>query len=251
MELSTLIGKQILAPNGEILGYVKNAYLTQGNKKVSSLECIDGEENEFYISARAVLSVGDAVMASRSRLAAPTGTACPIGSAAYSYEGEYLGTAGDILLGDSAPVYIIVKDGVRRSYAADCVSCGETMIVYPNKKTKLSATRAKGTARSAAKTEKSSPAKKAIAEHFTQPNSIETKSVISEILSEERNFTAEKSETDYRCNLLGRTVKKSLYDCFGFPIAVAGERITPAVLAAARKNNLLLRLTVNTLTNLY
>ena len=64
MELSTLIGKQILAPNGEILGYVKNAYLTQGNKKVSSLECIDGEENEFYISARAVLSVGDAVMVS-------------------------------------------------------------------------------------------------------------------------------------------------------------------------------------------
>ncbi len=104
MELSTLIGKQILAPNGEILGYVKNAYLTQGNKKVSSLECIDGEENEFYISARAVLSVGDAVMATRSRLAAPTGTACPIGSAAYSYEGEYLGAAGDILLGDSAPV---------------------------------------------------------------------------------------------------------------------------------------------------
>lgn len=240
MELSTLIGKQILSPNGEILGYVKNAYLTQGNKKLSSLECIDGEEDEFFLSARSVLSVGDAVIASRARLAAPTGTPCPIGTAAYSHMGERLGAVGDLLLGDAAPVYVLIKDGVRTSYAAECVSCGETVIVYPDAATKRSATRSK--AKSAGKKkERPTAIEKPEVQEPPQMPAPQT----------EPPQPTEQTEPEYRCNLLGRTVKKSLYDCFGFPIVVAGEKITPAVLSAARRNNLLLQLTVNTLTNIY
>lgn len=250
MELSTIIGKQILSPSGEILGYVKNAFLTQGNKKISSLECIDGEEEEFYLSARAILSIGDAVIASRARLSAPTGTRCPIGAAAYSYEGEYLGAAGDILLGDASPVYILVKDGVRKSYAADCVSCGETIIVYPDKQKKIAANRLKSAGRASKAEKTAEPAKLKHKNNLTETNNVLHNTDTEKSITTEE-IIDQNPEADYRCNLLGKIVKKSLYDCFGFPIAVAGERITPSVLAAARRNNLLLRLTVNTLTNLY
>ena len=54
-----------------------------------------------------------------------------------------------------------------------------------------------------------------------------------------------------RTNLLGRRVKRSVYDEHGAPIATAGERVTPEMIAAARRKNRLLALTVNTLTNLY
>ena len=54
-----------------------------------------------------------------------------------------------------------------------------------------------------------------------------------------------------RTNLLGRRVKRSVYDEHGEPVALAGERITPEVIARARRGNRLLALTVNTLTNLY
>ena len=49
-------------------------------------------------------------------------------------------------------------------------------------------------------------------------------------------------------NLLGRKVKKSVYDDYGIAIALAGERITPAVLARARRAGRLLALAMNTLT---
>ena len=239
MELSSLIGKQILSPSGEILGYVKNAFLTQGLKKVSSLICIDGDEEEFYLSSRALISIGDVILAGRARLQAPTGTPCPIGVAVFSHLGAYLGTVGDLLLGDADPVYIVVKDGVRTSYAAENVSCGETVIVYPDKKAKTAATRTKNAkSRSASESQKQPKKEPARA----QPQLTEEPTEAAE---------AEQNEAGYRCNLLGRIVKKSLYDRFGLPIDIAGERITPATVAAARKNNLLLRLTVNTLTNLY
>ena len=53
-----------------------------------------------------------------------------------------------------------------------------------------------------------------------------------------------------RLNLLGRQVKITVRDRNGEPIALSGEKITPEILSVARKNNLLLRLTVNTLTNI-
>ena len=53
-----------------------------------------------------------------------------------------------------------------------------------------------------------------------------------------------------RLNLLGRQVKITVRDKNGEAIAESGEKITPEILSVARKNNLLLRLTVNTLTNI-
>ena len=51
-------------------------------------------------------------------------------------------------------------------------------------------------------------------------------------------------------NLLGRRVKRSVFDETGAPVALAGERITPDTVAKARRKNKLLALTVNTLTNI-
>lgn len=219
MELSTLIGKQILTAAGENLGYTKNAYLTRDGTKLSSLVCIDGDEEEFFLPARTILAADDVIIAGKARLSAPTGVPCPIGIAAYSARGELLGAVTDLLLGDgAAPVYVIVKDGIRTTYAADCVAAGETLIVYPEGKPKKTA----------------------------PPRRRETQK------KEQKPAPPPPEENaSYRCNLLGRCLKKTVYDGYGYPIAVAGERITAGIIARARKNNRLLQLTVNTLTNIY
>ncbi len=46
-KLSSLIGKQLLSPAGERLGYVLDATLTQTLKGVSCLRCADGEDEEL------------------------------------------------------------------------------------------------------------------------------------------------------------------------------------------------------------
>lgn len=54
-----------------------------------------------------------------------------------------------------------------------------------------------------------------------------------------------------RFNLLGKQVKRPVYNNQGFPIIAAGQVITAEILNHARRNNRLLELTVNTLTNIW
>ena len=136
--------------------------------------------------------------------------------------GESLGTVVDLILGEGDPVYLVGKDGVRESYPAERLTVSETVIAYPEGVKKRAAARKKR-----ADKRDATPAPE-----------------------KEEAETAPIDPFD-RFNLLGRTVKKSVYDGCGKPVALAGERVTPAVLSDARRKNLLLQLTVNTLTNLY
>lgn len=252
MELSSLIGKEILTPTGDKLGYAKSAYVSRDYKRLSSLVCIDEDEEEFYLPARAVLASDDVIIAGKGRLSAPTGTPCPIGVPAYSEKGENLGAVGDLLVGDGDPVYVIVKDGIRTSYAADCVVNGKTIIVYPEGKPRRTAPKKAQPA--AEQTEREAPpaTPQAVAEQ-TQPALRETAEQPAPQETTEQTPPAPASAFDAlnRCNLLGRRVKKSVYDENGAPIAVKDERITPEILSCARRHNRLLQLTVNTLTNIY
>lgn len=222
MELSSFVGKRILSPTGKDLGYSKSVLLTRNRKKISCLVCIDGDEEEFYLPARAVLAAGDVIIAGPTRLSAPAGIPCPVGLPVYSNLGESLGTVVDLVLGEGDPVYLVGKDGVRESYPAERLTVSETVIAYPEGVKKRAAARKKR-----ADKRDATPAPE-----------------------KEEAETAPIDPFD-RFNLLGRTVKKSVYDGCGKPIALAGERVTPAVLSDARRKNLLLQLTVNTLTNLY
>ena len=331
MELSSLIGKRIVSPVGEALGYVMRACPTRDLKKLSSLVCVDGEEEEYYLPARAVTAVSDAVVAGKARLNAPTGIYFPVGMPAYSEHGELLGIVSDFLLGEAPAIVIskiiITNDGARAVYPAECVQIGDTVIVYSTPVKRASS----------AKKARSSHRKKALlaqaASPAEQPNSNSPASmeamsgnsdketltpaqanaeqpVIEPTVQEEKTaetafvppmsamqtqnplqrekgaegagtgdfasseggmsemtaYISAPSEGSMsemgerqgaagvysinRLNLLGRRVKKSLFDGNGVPIVRAGERITADILSAARKENKLLQLTVNTLTNL-
>lgn len=213
MQLSSIVGTIILSPEGENLGYVKEALLTRDLGALSCLIAVDGEEEEFFLPARAVLAVKDAVIAGKARLNAPTGIAAPMGRAVFSEDGEFLGTVTDVTTG-GPPKLTVQKHGAAASdIPLSHAAVGETVIVFREARKK------RAPSRKSAKKAPEEPQKPANAIAFN------------------------------RFNLLGRRVKKSVFDAFGSPVALAGERVTPEMLAAARRQNCLLALTVNTLTN--
>lgn len=236
MKLTSLIGKQILSPAGENLGYVLAAHPSRDMKKLSSLLCADGDENEFFLSAKSLRSCGDALIAGKTRIPAKTGVDSPVGRAVYSDAGESLGTVCELVLGPEGESELIVAhSGAEHSYPLSRVLTGDTFLIYPEgmkkpaKKTGGSRAGEKRKTRAkqgAQKAKKSAPAKQT-----------------------ERADSGENDNGLNRLNLLGRRLKKTVFDEDGFPIALAGEQITPLIVATARRKNRLLQLTVNTLTN--
>ncbi len=245
MEVSTMIGTEIFSPAGEKLGYVKTVYLSKDRKKITCLLCVDegeqedGADDEFVMPFRAVLSVKDVVIAKKTRIAKTIGSPVPVGINAYSDTGEALGTLCEILVGDGGPVYIVTKNGVRTPYSDDSVVIGEALMISPEGEKKQRTAKAE-------KKVSASPVVATLQETETDVAPAEEKSVPeSELLT-----VANAGSGVDRLNLLGRQVKITVRDGNGETIAKSGERITPEILSNARKNNLLLRLTVNTLTNL-
>lgn len=268
MEVSTMIGAEIFSPAGEKLGYVKSVYLSKDRKRITCLLCVDegesGEDDEFVMPFRAVLSVKDVVIARDMRIAQTVGAPAPVGISAYSDTGEALGTLCEILVGDGGPVYIVTKNGVRTSYPGGTVIIGEALMISAEEQKKSARPRAR---RGGAKKEKTAaaPAKAKTAEAAEAPATPETAEAPDDSLEAAEAFeAAEAQQGDEfaamlnapapmgldRLNLLGRQVKIAVHDREGNVIAQSGDRITPEILSLARKNNLLLRLTVNTLTNL-
>lgn len=243
MQLTSLIGKLVLSPAGEKIGYVIAALPSRDLKKVSCLLCADNDEEEFYLPVKNILSYGDALIANRSRTSIPTGISCPIGNAVYSHTGGFLGTLGELLLGDGgAPLFIVHHEGSKLTFPYSRVSLGDAVIVYPEGCKKPAPA-------------KITPPKK------TKPKSQPEKSAKSKTMPEAEpvqpvpdpqssvRIAASPTDALNRVNLLGRKLKKSVYDENGCPIAVAGERITETIVSLARRSNRLLQLTVNTLTN--
>ena len=247
MEVSTMIGTEVFSPAGEKLGYVKTVYLSKDRKKITCLLCVDeGEkeeetDDEFVMPFRAVLSVKDVVIAKKARISKTVGNPAPVGVSVYSDTGEALGTLCEILVGDGGPVYIVTKNGVRTSYPDDMVTIGEALMISPNGK-KAKASVKKTTGREVPVKEASVKEKPA-----AEPP-------VKAYAEESKDFSTVVNAPGFsgldRLNLLGRQVKIAVRDKNGDTIAESGEKITPEILSNARRNNLLLRLTVNTLTNL-
>lgn len=270
MQLSSLVGKKIVSPAGEQLGYVTGAYLSRDLKSLAALSAVDGDEEEFILPVRAVQACSDAIIATKSRVSAVCGIPAPIGLKAYSEKGEDLGVVGDWLFGDCEPVFILVKDGVRTGYAADTVASEENVVVYLSGERPAAKKRVKRTLKRA-ETEKEVP----MSEDPHSENTSETDSVsedaaenstAEEAIDEAESIAAEsgvemeqtpvKTEPTAKYelggrNLLGKRVVRSVFDAQGGIVALAGDRITPEVLSRARRKGRLLALTVNTLTNVY
>ena len=235
MEVSTLIGTEIFSPTGEKLGYVKTVYLSKDRKKITCLLCVDEADkeeadDEFVMPFRAVLSVKDVVIAKKSRISKTVGAPAPVGVNAYTDTGEALGTLCEILVGDGGPVYIVSKNGVRTSYPDGAVTIGEALMISTE---------------SGKKTAVREDAPAALPDPLPALGYSGGDIDFSAVLNAANSATGVD-----RLNLLGRQVKITVRDRNGEPIALSGEKITPEILSVARKNNLLLRLTVNTLTNI-
>ena len=268
MLISSLVGKTVLSRSGERFGYVLALRPTRDMKKLSCLVCADEDEEEFFLPARAVLSVEDAVITGRQRTNAPTGIPSPIGSPVYTHTGEQLGTITDIDTGDS-PALILFSNGEEHRIDVSCAAMDETVIVYPTAEDRRSAgsrrTRLATSGRTSAKKTSSASAEKsainnkvpqqkniAPVQEFPkiqpkQPEPLATSSKVSQPAASAQTNSYQLNRT----NLLGKRLKKSVFDDQGKPIALAGEGITPEILARARRSNRLLELTVNTLTNLF
>lgn len=248
MQISTVIGKQVLSPQGEKLGYVINAYPARDMKSLAALQCADEDEEEYFLPAKNVVSYGDALIANKARQNTANGIASPVGNAVYSHTGELLGAVDDLLLGDGGEaLFIVHRDGTKNAYPFSRVSVGDTLIVYPE-----------GVKKPAPKPERKPAGKKpqsrvqAARETEPKPAEPQQSAPKPEPPAQPDPPAQPAPQADggiNRVNLLGRKVKKSVYDDFGYPIAVAGETVTPYTVAAARRSNRLLQLTVNTLTN--
>lgn len=277
MLISSLPGKAVLTRSGEWLGYVVALTLTRDMKKLSCLICADAEEEEFLLPARAVLSAGDAVIARRQRAERATGVPSPIGRQVFSHTGEELGVIADVDTGEDPA--LIVRGEEERRVAVLCAAMDQTVIVYPTPEERRAASGTRSKTRSAPKP-KPQPAPKAASEAAPEgapnPKRMPVPSPVPQPLPQPAPFPAPPvqpapSDTDStapqsapspapsaeanvwridRTNLLGRRVKRSMFDDAGKPVALAGERITPETLKRARRHNRLLALTVNTLTNL-
>lgn len=255
MQLSSLIGKKLISPAGEQLGYVTGAYLSRDLKSLSALAAADAEEEEFILPIRAVKANADAIIATRRRIPSAVGVPAPIGRKAFSEKGEDLGVVSDWLFGDCQPVFIVVKDGVRTSYTAEKVVSEAHVVVYLSG-TRPSPKKHVKKAETAAETQKEAPMSEETPLEIPSVSPSETTDAPEERANvpvperAEKNTEQTKFELGSR-NLLGKRVVRSVFDAQGEAVALAGDRITPEVLSRARRKGRLLALTVNTLTNVY
>ena len=106
---------------------------------------------------------------------------------------------------------------------------GETVILYPSEKERRAA---------------GSPTGRNTPERQKRASAATKKTPAKECAP-----AADESERLCRTDLLGRTVRRSVFDDFGRPIAKAGEKVTAEMIGRARRSNRLLTLSMNTLTN--
>lgn len=223
MQLSTLIGKPVLTPAGEERGYVLAANLSRNLSKLACLICADGEEEEFFLPASAISAISDAVIAKGANMEQPSGVPSPIGRAAYTAGGTLLGVVSDVLLSEGAETVLIVTgEHALTQIPAASAAIGDRVIVHPKE-----APRPKRAPKKRPQTKKEAPMSEDKVQNLKIP-------VRTELLS----------GTD----LLGKVVRRTVFDERGGVIATAGEKVTLAVLSRARRKNRLVRLAVNTLT---
>lgn len=265
MKISDMIGKQIFSPEGEWLGYVKGAYVSRDGARVTAYDCSDEEEEVFYLPARAVRAVNDVVIAQNKKSQSVIGIAFPVGKEAYSHLGERMGHIVDFCVESGVLTVKGEEDELYISVGA--VSFGKSVIIYPSEEEKQALRRA----RKKPSPKKAQPPAPPLQEERREelPQGEELEKTLPSVREEESAISLVPTARElpapvntpssgaiaspfplHRLDLLGRTVRKNVYDAQGYLLVSAGERITPDTVMHARRNNRLLQLAVNTITNL-
>lgn len=255
MLISSLIGKQIFTPEGTPFGYVFGALLTKNRQRLSHLACADGDENEFYLPECAVLEIGEHVTANPVRESAPAAfSPLPTGKPVYDDSGVSFGFVNDVAI-ERESVAVLTTENTRLPLSR--LKFGDAVLYRPERRSKNT----KQPAKRAEKKAEPAPSSDEKRKETPPPRIKETKnplpmsgSSVSVLPQPERAPTGRSAPQPvnaglYRLNLLGRKVNRDVYDGDGKLIARAGEKITAKILAEARRSNILLKLTVNTLTD--
>ncbi len=222
MQLSNIVGKQLLSTRGQTLGVCIGAYASRNLGKLTALVCANDEDEQFYLSPRAVKNVGDVILATYATLKSPAGIPVPVRRAAYSHEGEFLGLLSDVVW-DEQPKIVLVKEGVSQSISQNKILVGETLIVYPTEAPRK-ATRPR--------------AKK-------RPTRVRDE-IKDDIPVSEPTLSAQSNKI--ALDLIGRTLTRPLYAPDGTLLGARGDVVTPALIRSARRQNKMLQLTVTVLS---
>ena len=207
--LSRDIGKRVLTLRGDVLGTVKGALLSAGYKKVVGYTCFEEENGEeFAFCTENVFRVGaSAVVLKESPTLPQTALPSPVGLAAFSLDGDGLGTVTDMALEGDRVMTWITPSG---EYPLNrIVSVGQSvMIDVATPRTRLPLPRKK---------------------------------------------EKESEKPTVRCGeqfLLGRKIKKDVYNQRGECLAKEGQLITQEMLSTVKKYGKLAELTTVSLSNL-
>ena len=206
MEFSKLIGKRVLSTEGETLGYVLRAYLSNDLTALACLACADPEEEEFFLPAKSIQKIGDAVLAENAPLSAPIGVPCPVGKPVYDEQGNFLGVASSLSSGANGVLTVVGQLG-EKEYSAKRITVRETVIV---------------------RNKTGNGAKKELKKPLAEPVREEKK----------KSDSAALPDTVYRMNLLGKTLKAPLAG-----LAESGETVTAEMIMRAHESKRLLELT--------
>lgn len=128
MEFSKLIGKQLLTPEGNLIGYTIGCFLSDDLSAPVCLACADEEEEEFFLPFEAVKKSGDVLIAENARIPAATGIACPVGKAVFDESGNFLGVAGALTSGSAGVLTVITSCG-EKEYSAKRLFVGDKVIL--------------------------------------------------------------------------------------------------------------------------
>lgn len=130
MNISEFYGKKIVSDGGRE-GYVVS--VNGGAGRVECLICADGDENEFTVDARDIVSVGNKIVYEDRAKAIKSARPIRLGRAGFDENGTFLGTVEDMEFKNGK----LLKTRIgRKSYPADKLIYGDVIIVKGLKKLK-------------------------------------------------------------------------------------------------------------------
>lgn len=130
MNISQFYGKKIVSLTGK-KGYIISAYASED--KMEYLLCVDGNEREFKVDIKNIVSVKNEVTYKRAGCDCKNARPIRLGRAGFSEYGKLLGIIEDVIFNKNKLTH--VKIG-KRKYPADRVILGDVAIVKEIKKVK-------------------------------------------------------------------------------------------------------------------
>ena len=128
---------------GELLGVVDKLYFDKNLKKLLELELIGENDTRLILPTKNIYHVGKNAITIKNNLSVQVKLSdsdlcvCPIGSKAYSINGEYLGTIKEISFNNKFLTENISLENDNLLEVSNIASCGKNTVIFHEKNEKL------------------------------------------------------------------------------------------------------------------